>query len=1709
MNKPIIFIIFSLATVLSLRLPGYFLPKNFEAKNQMTSPVTQLAVVITATPSGSQPNVNVGYCQTGQTTVTFTNQGVAGNPAQSLVKNLSLGIGLSSLFSLQDNAFTITGIRIAGVNISNFQAMNALAFASDPDGASGLSDADGDGFFDDLALGQSLEITAFYTFNCSLASNFDLNGNCLNSFTTAFNARMSYQEADGSQQTFTLPDYLRPANENTGFEHFSDPDAFLGVDTFFVTLRQSRSVRFFQNNCTNGQLIVRVPLANGLSAVTDSIRFFKNGNVAIPLLSSTVQNDTLVLAYSTSFSSFLSGDYELRLALAADCFFPLGASAFPVSVEHFCPSCNCRHFWFCGEIPGPVMHVTSPPCPFEVVPVCMDGLQTLDFEANRTTFGFSDASFTNPFNPNLANKKVALGCDSVQMKLSGVVGGSAVSDSIGLAITYGNPNGTAASGEIFLFDAGTLRIRHSGNIFNCNVTPANLSVTSNAGEKTLRFDLNDCLTGLGFALSPGDSLLFSGKFYVNPDGPFLNSFEKVPGFRGWFFNQINGTEVACDNFGETFTLGKSRAVYAFPNTMTGMPNGCNSGEISWRLFVPDNEFSTFFGNELRPAARVDSIVFDFDPGILQGFENIEVAASLPGHPVFGNGYFPVQSLTAFPNGHYVAKFDTLTYTPSLNVVEEYIFDLKLKMSPRCASALSSAAANGNYAIHSKISYKGRFYAGSIGDGSCVEQKTETALTTLAYKNPPAFTLTPITPASDTVVNDMASWDVQLCNTSTLSSAGLTWLATEDPTGTVSITSIENITNPGSPVALALQPYGQNIFVYTPAVSANGCLKLRINATVNNCGDAIFKLQSGWNCGAFTLANWNPDLYPPCQEKNLTLGVVNLGVSPVQVSFTSVTSICEAGGTEAMTISGTLTSGAALPADVFVLKFIDDLNGDSIVQTDEPLLGQVSVSGAVSPVNPLIFNQNLQISPAQACQILVQLEANSTDLCGAVTLILPTSQLQNAGTDQIFCTVPGTSISTTIGGGACADGGYQFSWTALAPATFTMLDDPASPSPALTFDPSNFLGQTLAFVLETQRPGCPGSSFDTVHLELPASNDGFFADDQVTLQTPDCQGTAELCLNVTATVLPDLNFTDNGAPYAGAVTPCGASFFALNLTVGIHQIIITDTVAGCTDTVQALVTCTTTDTVDLDILLNQSLTVCLNSGELTGPVVSLSNICLDGSQVTYQVLNDSCLAVTGEVVGEETACLVACDAAGFCDTTILNIHVLHPLPQGIRDTIVVSQAGVYCFDPQLVNVQGPLTVIENICPQQGGAAVSFSLDTAGFCVSYEGLSIGTDAACIQLCDDQGNCDTIQITVTVVPGNIVTDTVFIFIETDSFCLDETLLPGGIVSVEDICPDDNGDDVIFTISGACVSYHGVNAGVDTACIRMEDEFGNVALVNLIVTVVKTFPETFCDTLYIGETASFCLDTSELPGLYDPFSFREICPGTHTGNADFFLEPVSRCVFYTGEDVGIDSACVVVCDTFGYCDTTYFCLLVIDYPELPGLGDDSVVTIKNTPVVIDFLANDTLFGGIVDIFILDPPISGQAVLNLDNSFTYIPEDPFCARWDYFTYVACNPNGCDTATVSIFIECIELTVFTAVSPNNDGVNDVFYIAKIEDFPENKLWVYNRWGSLVFETREYENTWPGSWGDDTELPDGAYYYILEWTDGGVTTVQRGYFEMFR
>ncbi len=71
-----------------------------------------------------------------------------------------------------------------------------------------------------------------------------------------------------------------------------------------------------------------------------------------------------------------------------------------------------------------------------------------------------------------------------------------------------------------------------------------------------------------------------------------------------------------------------------------------------------------------------------------------------------------------------------------------------------------------------------------------------------------------------------------------------------------------------------------------------------------------------------------------------------------------------------------------------------------------------------------------------------------------------------------------------------------------------------------------------------------------------------------------------------------------------------------------------------------------------------------------------------------------------------------------------------------------------------------------------------------------------------------------------------------------------------------------------------------------------------------------------------------------------------------------------------------------------------------------------------------------------------------------------------------------------------------AFTPNGDGNNDAWIIPGIDNYPNNKVSVYNRWGHEVFATRSYKNDWEGFYKSRNEkLPAGSYLYIIDLGDG--------------
>ncbi|TMM58964.1 DUF11 domain-containing protein [Maribacter algarum] len=149
-------------------------------------------------------------------------------------------------------------------------------------------------------------------------------------------------------------------------------------------------------------------------------------------------------------------------------------------------------------------------------------------------------------------------------------------------------------------------------------------------------------------------------------------------------------------------------------------------------------------------------------------------------------------------------------------------------------------------------------------------------------------------------------------------------------------------------------------------------------------------------------------------------------------------------------------------------------------------------------------------------------------------------------------------------------------------------------------------------------------------------------------------------------------------------------------------------------------------------------------------------------------------------------------------------------------------------------------------------------------------------------------------------------------------------------------------------------------------------------------------------------------------------------------------------------------------------------------------------------------------------PLISAGSSSSLEMSVmvTEIENYTNIAELSYLDQIDDNiANDRDEVTISVTQEeC--LTVFNEFSPNNDGANDTFFIECIEDYPNNTLQVFNRWGTKVFEMNNYDNSWDGTSqgratiNESEKLPVGTYYYTLEPGDG-ITPPKAGWLYISR
>lgn len=172
-------------------------------------------------------------------------------------------------------------------------------------------------------------------------------------------------------------------------------------------------------------------------------------------------------------------------------------------------------------------------------------------------------------------------------------------------------------------------------------------------------------------------------------------------------------------------------------------------------------------------------------------------------------------------------------------------------------------------------------------------------------------------------------------------------------------------------------------------------------------------------------------------------------------------------------------------------------------------------------------------------------------------------------------------------------------------------------------------------------------------------------------------------------------------------------------------------------------------------------------------------------------------------------------------------------------------------------------------------------------------------------------------------------------------------------------------------------------------------------------------------------------------------------------------------------------------------------------GCTAQYTVVLSDPPqVVADFLANPALP---VTLNLAAASLSVQNLSQNATSFLWQwgdgttdtlpnPGHSYTSQGDFcIDLTAADSSGCtDTARrCGLRVVETELVIPNTFTPNGDGRNDYFAIIGVDQFPSNKIEVFNRWGNRVFEMDNYDNTWDGSNGKSkAALPDGAYFFIF-------------------
>lgn len=626
--------------------------------------------------------------------------------------------------------------------------------------------------------------------------------------------------------------------------------------------------------------------------------------------------------------------------------------------------------------------------------------------------------------------------------------------------------------------------------------------------------------------------------------------------------------------------------------------------------------------------------------------------------------------------------------------------------------------------------------------------------------------------------------------------------------------------------------------------------------------------------------------------------------------------------------------------------------------------------------------------------------------------------------------------------------------------------------------------------------------------------------ETVIDANDCEGSVPICMDLPFGAVNDYTITDNGAVYTGGIASCAADIIYTydfaplpgggNLGPYLLQnwLVNGSVFIGTFNNMSDLV-----DSMNVwDVGANWQLD--LSNSTITGghSANSYSNMLM--LQIITSMSGSAILSSGNSPGNVELALnlgdhqlILTNNINGCMDTTNLEIHCGNC--DSVFDDTPIEVEAVHCDSSAAICLPIPFAEVNDYVFTLDGALFSGAFSACTGAATQISLDTGTYQLIVR--HSLTTCiDSVTIQVNCIPPIICTD----FLPTESV----QLRVDDCSEMAELCVEIPAFELSnYTITDNFIPYNPSGEACTAMTSRLllssgiheliftENSTGCTDTIQALVACLET--ENLSTTLMVGATDTLCLSTTELVG--NVLSFDNTCPGSSGEMAILTVDATNFCVYIEGIEAGTESACLLICDDLGYCDTTYLDFTVEALPivlgPLPIVIDDEALTTEMTAVTFDILGNDTLHGTL-DTLYLGTAGNGVATLNTDQSVTYMPAATFCGL-DQLNYTLCNENGCAEGTINLEVTCIEAETetFTGFSPNGDGKNDYFVIGDALSFPQNQLYIYNKWGNLIFHQEGYQNDWTALWKGVT-VPDGTYFYLFDEGNGNLRT---GYLQIQR